>query len=519
MNNPFDRKPKPFRPAVSSAPVPKALLLLNVVLSLVYFAAVAFFFTHGNAILFWVFLAGEVFHLWQIFTFVFTMWGRNGVEPAFDPSYAPSVDVFITVTGEPTEIVEETVRAALAMDYPNHKVYILNDGFVAKKDNWREAAALAERYEISCITRKIPGGAKAGNINNALKKSNSELVVVFDADHIPHQDFLKKMTGYFVDSKMGFVQSPQFYKNHDTNYITSAAWEQQELFFGPILKGKQRNGAAFMCGTNMLIRRRALIESGGMREDNIAEDFLTSLFMHRKGWKSVYVPEVLAEGLAPEDFLSYYKQQLRWARGSLEVIFKFNPVFMRGLSWRQKIEYLASSSYYLSGAVVLMNALLPLAFFYTGAVVFPISTMAIAAVFLPYIFLNLYILQTSSNFSYTFRALSFSMSSFWIQLSALWAVLTGQKTSFAVTSKQQLSGNFLKLATPHLVYTALVVIGVAIAIAREGVTASVMTNTAWALLNVGVFVPFILAASPLAPRVKAKSPVTAKAQMINQGVE
>jgi len=92
-----------------------------------------------------------------------------------------------------------------------------------------------------------------------------------------------------------------------------------------------------------------------MCETNIAEDFLTSLFVHSKGWKSVYVPEVLAEGLAPEDFMSYYKQQFRWARGSLEIIFKYNPLFNRGLSLSQKLQYLASASYYLSGVVFLLN--------------------------------------------------------------------------------------------------------------------------------------------------------------------
>src|SRR3989344_1030836 len=99
-----------------------------------------------------------------------------------------------------------------------------------------------------------------------------------------------------------------------------------------------------MCGTNMVIRKAALREVGGMAEDNIAEDFVTSLFIHERGWKSAYVPEVLAEGLAPEDLFSYYKQQFRWARGSLEIVFRFNPLFRSGLTWSQRIEYLASAS-------------------------------------------------------------------------------------------------------------------------------------------------------------------------------
>ena len=144
--------------------------------------------------------------------------------------------------------------------------------------------------------------------------------------------------------------------------VAGTAWEQQKLFFGPICRGLSRRGAAFMCGTNMVIRRKALDEVGGMCEDNIAEDFLTSFFMHQRGWQSVYVPIVLAEGLAPEDLGSFYKQQYRWARGSLEIVFKYNPFFRRGLTMSQRFEYLVASSYWLSGFIVLLNLLLPLTF-------------------------------------------------------------------------------------------------------------------------------------------------------------
>jgi cellulose synthase (UDP-forming) len=185
------------------------------------------------------------------------------------------------------------------------------------------------------------------------------------------------------------VQTPQFYSNQDMNGITQTAWDQQALFFGPIMRGKNRFNAAFMCGTNMILRRTAVMEAGGMCEFNIAEDFLTSLFVHEKGWKSVYVPEVLAEGLAPEDFLSYYKQQYRWGRGSLEVIFKYNPLLRRGLSRQQRLQYLISASYFLSGLVVVYDAILPLIFLFTGIIAVNTSSMELAIIFIPYIFMTL----------------------------------------------------------------------------------------------------------------------------------
>jgi cellulose synthase (UDP-forming) len=406
------------------------------------------------------------------------------------------VDVFITVAGEPLRVVEETIRAAKAMDYPDFRVFVLNDGLVAGKDNWQEIETLASVLGVTCITRRRAGGHKAGNINHALQLTRAPFVAVFDADHVPHPDFLRQTMGYFADTKTGFVQTPQFYKNRDANAVATAAWEQQELFYGAICQGKDRVNATFLCGTNMVIRRAALEEVGGIREDNIAEDIITSLFLHRRGWNSVYVPTVLAEGLAPEDMYSYVRQQFRWARGSLEIVFRHNPLFWRELSWSQRIQYLASASYYLSGLVVLMNALLPLLFLFTGAVPLTVTTMALAAVFLPYIFATVYLLLFSSNFTYTFRALAFSMAAWPVHLQAFLATVLRRESGFQVTAKEAVAQNTTRIAMPHLVYVGAVLLGTGIALAREGLTASVVTNFSWAFFNIAVFVPFIYAALP-----------------------
>lgn len=468
-------------------------LILNLLLSIAYFVCIVSLFKIGNEILFGILVLGEIFHLWQVAGYLHTVWPRRRTKQ-FDASFLPDVAVFITVCGEPVDIVEETLRAVLAMDYPNFSVYILNDGFVAKRDNWQEAEELAKKYNVTCITRQQPGGAKAGNINNAVKQTDEPFIAVFDADHVPKPEFLREMVGYFSDRKVAFVQSPQYYKNHENNLVTGGSWDQQVLFFGAIMMGKDSTNTAFMCGTNMVIRRTSLIEAGGMSEQSIAEDFLTSLLVHQKGGKSIYVNKVLAEGLAPEDFLSYYKQQFRWARGSLEVIFRYNPLFRRGLTFSQRLEYLSSASFYLSGLVVFMNALLPLIYFFFKLEPLSISTMTLALIFLPYIFIVLYTIQLTSNFTFTFRALSFSLSSFPIHLKAIGQIITFRKSGFSVTSKKKLSGSYGRLVMPHLTYIALIAIGLVVGVYREGFSPSIITNMAWALIYVAIFMPFINAA-------------------------
>jgi cellulose synthase (UDP-forming) len=476
-------------------PISKFLLGINFFLTITYFLILAFFIKVENYALFTVLIFAEAFHLWQTISYLLTIINLSP-KRIFNKSYRPDVDIFITVVNEPIEIVRETALAAKNLKYLNHKVYILNDGKVAGFKDYRKTIELAKEIGVECITRNIKGGAKAGNINHALKQTNSPLFVVFDADHVPKPNFLEKTIGYFYDRKVAFVQSPQYYKNHEENYITKTAWEQQELFFDPICQGKDGMGSTFMCGTNMVIRRTAVIEVGGMCETNIAEDFLTSLFIHEKGWKSIYVPEILAEGLAPQDFLSYYKQQFRWARGSLEVIFKYNPLFRKGLDWKQKFQYLSSASYYLSGIIIWINLLLPITFLFTGLVAQEISTMKLAIVFIPYIFTTIYILNQSNNFKYTFNALTFSFGSFDLFTKALLQVLLGKETKFEVTSKTKQKGNYTNLIYTHILIILISIIGFIIGYNREGLSANLITNISWSIVNITLFLPFIRAALP-----------------------
>ncbi|MBC3762613.1 glycosyltransferase [Quadrisphaera oryzae] len=482
----------------------RAVLTLNLVLAVVYFAMICFAFQHGNALLFWTLAVTEVFHLFQIASYVHTVWATDRDRP-FDPDFDGDVDVFITVCGEPVDVVRRTALAALAMEHRGAvRVHLLNDGLVARKADWRDVEVLAEELGVVCFTRTTPGGAKAGNINHALARTTSPFVVVFDADHVPAPTFLAEVMGYFTDERMGFVQTPQYYANHRDNRVTRTAWQQQTLFFGPIMSGKSRVDSAFMCGTNMAIRRTALADAGGMCETSIAEDFLTSLLVHDAGWRSVYVPKVLAQGLAPDDFLNYYKQQFRWTRGSLEVVFSYNPLLRRGLSWGQRLQYLSSAAYYLSGVVVLASTLLPVVYLLTGQTPIVTSTMTLALVFLPYIWLNLFVLQRTSASSYSFQAISFSLSSWWLQLTALVAVLTKRRTTFAVTSKDVGDGgqaNFLRLVLPNIAYAAVGALALAVGLAREGLSPSLIANAAWLCVHVAVSVPFVLAAAPRrAPR-------------------
>jgi cellulose synthase (UDP-forming) len=485
----------PISNKINSDKVNQPILVLGVILILLYGFVIFWWLPKGELWLYWLLMIGEIFHIWLILSYIFTIWPRKNTFK-FQKNFCPPVDIFITVAGEPVEIVKKTVIAVKNISYLKKSIHILNDGFVCNSENWKDIEALGASKGVNVITRKIGGGAKAGNINNALRLTSNPFIVVFDADHIPNENFLELTIGFFIDKKMAFVQTPQYYGNFLENNVTVGSSEQQELFFGPILEGKNNSNSVFMCGTNMVLNRKALNEVGGLCDTNIAEDFLTSLFMHEKGWKSTYVPHILASGLAPSDFLSYYKQQFRWARGSLEVIFKYNPIFRKGLSFQQKLHYLVSASYYLSGIFIIINMFVPIIYLLFQVEPLKTSTMTLALSFLPYLFICVYILQKSSNSSYTFNALSFSMGSFFIFTSALISVLLNRKVAFAVTSKQSIKGNFVSLVYPHLIYFVICIFTSIFYLVNRGFTPSFVTNFSWIFFNNIVFLPFILAAIP-----------------------
>lgn len=483
-----------IKPIINTGSVPKTLLQLNVLVAVIYFSWWLIPLHVGNPILYGLLFAGEIYHVLLALTFWYAIWPRKQRQHMVS-KVQPSVDIFITVTGEPVEIVSKTIAAAKSIQYQDKHIYILNDGLVAKKDNWKEIESLAFAMEVGCITRIKPGGAKAGNLNHALKITKSEIVVVFDADMQASPDFLSKTIPYFSSPKIGFVQTPQYYSNFMENDITSSSWDQQEFFFGPIMRGKDQYNSAFICGTNVAIRRTALEEVRGFREDNIAEDLLTSLDIHKHGWESVYIPTVLAQGLAPQDLMSYVKQQTRWARGSLELLFSQNPFFKRGLSFSQRIHYLSSALYYLNGLVVLIDIIMPLIYLFTGIEPVSETTTSFALFFIPFMFLSLYTISQASNGAISFRAISFSISSWYLQLRALFSVITGQKMGFSVTPKQAQSGNYTSMAYPHLAYVFFAAVGSVVALSRESINPAVATNIIWVVFNTALFIPFIDAAT------------------------
>ncbi len=270
-----------------------------------------------------------------------------------------SVAIFTTSSpGEPYEMFVRTLQAAKQIRYP-HTTYLLDD----TRDP--RFAALAEATGAVHLELVDLPGAKAGKINAALERTSEEFILVLDPDHVPFPQFLDRVLGYFEDASVGFVQVSQAYSNPGESFVARAAAEQTFSFYGPIMQGMNGTGTAVAIGANCTFRRKALETIGG-HGVGLAEDLVTSIRLHARGWKSVYVPEILSRGLVPADLDSYLRQQLKWSRGVYEVLFHEYPRAFRSLTTYQKISYFTIGSYYLVGLTSLIYFAIPLIYLWFG---------------------------------------------------------------------------------------------------------------------------------------------------------
>lgn len=279
-----------------------------------------------------------------------------------EPVAAPAglkVAIFTTSSpGEPLEMFEKTLEACKNITYP-HTTYLLDD---TQDVRFKECA---EKHGAVCLELVGIPGAKAGKINAALARTSEDFILVMDPDHIPFPNFFNHTLGFFKDEKVGFVQVAQAYYNQYRSFTAAAAAEQTYTFYGPTQMGLFGIGGAVAIGANCTFRRKAL-ESAGGHGIGLAEDLITSIRIHAAGWKSVYNPVVVSRGLVPEDFGSFCKQQLKWARGVFEVSFVELPRLFKKLSGWQRLSYFTIGTYYLSGVITCFFTLFPFFYFLTG---------------------------------------------------------------------------------------------------------------------------------------------------------
>ncbi|MBV9491819.1 MAG: UDP-forming cellulose synthase catalytic subunit [Verrucomicrobia bacterium] len=387
----------------------------------------------------------------------------------------PTIDAFIPSYNESPAILEATLMAALQMRYPQEKlkVYLCDDGGTdqkcqsgseeskaAARKRRRELTALCETLGAHYLTRPKNRAAKAGNLNEAFKRTTGDLVVIFDADHMPTEDFLEKTVGFFSqDEKLFLVQTPHFFVNPDPVEKNLGTFFQMpsenEMFYRAIQKGLDFWNAAFFCGSGAVMRRRHLEITGGLSGDTITEDAETALTLHAKGYHSAYVSTPLLSGFAPETMGAFIKQRIRWAQGMVQIFLLKCPLLIRGLTFPQRLCYFNSCFFWFFPFSRLVYLVAPTALLMFGLRIYAANWQTFTAYVVPYMIAVLNVSHyLYGKFRWAFMSELYELlQSVYTIPAILSTILNPRAPQFNVTPKgETLSRDFISpLSTPFYI--------------------------------------------------------------------
>lgn len=399
----------------------------------------------------------------------------------------PTVDVLIPVANEPIEIIEDTLRNAVQMQY-SHNTYVLDDGH---SNNIR---LLTENYGAIYISRPKENKkhAKSGNLNYGLKFCSGEFIAIFDADHSPKKQFLEKLLPFFENENIGLVQTPQNFVNRD-NFIASGTAQAQDIFYKYVQPAKNSYNAAFCVGTNMIYRRSALESIGGIALKDHSEDIWTTIMLHEKGYESIYYNKILANGKAPETISSFFRQQNRWSRGGFSLFFTHNPLFIKELTIDQRLQYFFSNIHYFSAFTILIFLLFPIIYLLFG--IHPMNIGENNGWFFHYLpfFITIYLLPWFLLGNIKLSTIATATASFSPYLKAFLSVVLKNPYKWVATESFSKGINIILFDIwPHLLIISLSIFSIFVGWYHPKDIITTTVSTIWVLINSYILFVFII---------------------------
>ena len=275
----------------------------------------------------------------------------------------PRVTVQLPIYNE-RYVVARLLEAVSSLDYPRDRlqIQVLDDStdetshLVARLVRERERRGL----DIQHIRRGRRDGYKAGALAHGLERASGELILILDADFVPPSDLLRRLLPAFEDPRVGMAQARWGHLNRDASWLTRAQALILDAHF-QIEHGARAAAGLFFNfnGTAGMWRKSCLLEAGGWQSDTLTEDLDLSYRAQLRGWRFVYLPDVVVPGELPESVRALKGQQARWARGAMQTARKVLPELLRGnWGWRVKLEAVAHLTSYVPSALTLALALL-----------------------------------------------------------------------------------------------------------------------------------------------------------------
>ena len=272
---------------------------------------------------------------WHRYYLVYLYMRNKGKEPKAGPPLdpLPVVTIQLPLYNE-MYVADRLIESICAIEYPREllEIQVLDDS-VDETRTIAESAVrrfAAQGIDIKYYHRADRVGFKAGALEAGLKTARGEFVGIFDADFIPTADFLMRLMPYFGDPGVGMVQARWGHINQDYSLLTKIQAILLDGHFVLEHGGRNRSGRFFnFNGTAGVWRRVAIEDAGGWQHDTLTEDLDLSYRAQLRGWRFVFVPDLIAPAEVPVEMNAFKSQQHRWAKGSIQTCRKLLPILLR----------------------------------------------------------------------------------------------------------------------------------------------------------------------------------------------
>ena len=246
---------------------------------------------------------------------------RNRVLPTVDLG-TPSVTIQLPIYNE-KYVAKRLVDAVCNLDYPKDQmnIMVLDDS----DDDTVDLLAKTVKYyktqgfQIEHIRRGTRKGYKAGALKHAMQITDSEFVAIFDADFIPPTWFLKRAIPHFSKPNIGLIQCRWGHVNE--NYSTITQVQALSIDFHMLIEQKAKSDSHLFMnfnGTAGIWKRDCIEDAGGWHTATLVEDLDLSYRAQIKGWKCVFLPDIVVDAELPAQMNAAKRQQFRWAKGSIQ---------------------------------------------------------------------------------------------------------------------------------------------------------------------------------------------------------
>ncbi len=254
-------------------------------------------------------------------------------QPAGTLSALPVVTIQLPIYNE-MYVADRLIESVCDIDYPREllEIQVLDDStdetcLVAERAVRRNAA---KGIDITYLHRTDRTGYKAGALEAGMQVAKGEFIAIFDADFIPTTDFLQRTVQYFVDPQIAMVQARWGHINQDYSLLTKVQSILLDAHFVLEHGGRNRSGHFFnFNGTAGIWRRAAIVDAGGWQHDTLTEDLDLSYRAQLRGWRFVFLPDLIAPAEVPVEMNAFKSQQHRWAKGSIQTCRKLLPRLLR----------------------------------------------------------------------------------------------------------------------------------------------------------------------------------------------